>query len=197
MFPPVSFPTSTSNASIRLKPSTFGELHWCVASSEACLIEAFPYWVRWPHNFQKACKWIWCFATRTLRCSGVYSLLTFASLQSRELGSFTSAAMDCLDWIKLMIRAWCWKSCHPALPTWYCNTNHTLPDRWHDSHTLGPNLLFQSCQMKELWLPVTKSGYHAWQGSNQIHCVTRQMFKQSNIWLHGGCTEIVRRPFAI
>ena len=76
-----------------------------------------------------------------------------------------------------------------------CLAHLILPDRWHDSHTLGPNLLFQSCQMKELWLPVTKSGYHAWQGSNQMHCVTRQMFKQSNIWLHGGCTEIVRRPY--
>lgn len=177
MFPPVSFPTSTSNASIRLKPSTFGELHWRVASSAVCLIDALPYWVRWPHNFQKACKWIWCFATRTLRCSGVYSLLTFASLQSRELGSFTSAAMDCLDWIK-MIRAWCWK------------TNHTLPDRWHDSHTLGPNLLFQSCQMKELWLPVTKP-------DRALIKYIVSHGKCSNIWLHGGCTEIVRRPFAI
>ena len=129
MFPPVSFPTSTSNASIRLKPSTFGELHWRVASSAVCLIDALPYWVRWPHNFQKACKWIWCFATRTLRCSGVYSLLTFASLQSRELGSFTSAAMDCLDWIKLMIRAWCWKTCQPALPTWYYRTADTTATR--------------------------------------------------------------------
>jgi len=87
-----------------------------------------------------------------------------------------------------VIRAWCWKTCHPALPTWYCNTNHTLPDRWHDSHTLGPNLLFQSCQMKELWLPVTKP-------DRAVIKYIVSHGKCSNIWLHGGCTEIVRRSY--